>query len=83
MARRMRHLRAAMGNDNCRQFAARLGLSYHRWHNYESGYPVTLEAALVMVEAIPGLTLDWIFRGTLEPMPDQLRAKLAARSRSN
>jgi transcriptional regulator with XRE-family HTH domain len=75
MARRMRHLRRKLGDTGPR-FAARIGLSYHRWHNYESGYPVTLSAALQMVERIPGLTLDYIFRGKTDNLPKVLRDQL-------
>lgn|SRR5262249_7387191 len=64
VAKRLRHLRAVFsGDDNGARFAQRVGMSYTRWNNFENGFPLSLEAAHLLVKAVPGLTLDYLFYG--------------------
>src|SRR5262249_801563 len=64
VAKRLRHLRAVFsGDDNGARLARRVGMSYPRWNNFENGFPLSLEAAHLLVKAVPGLTLDYLFYG--------------------
>ena len=66
MAKRMRTIRHVYeGTDRGAgaRFAHRCGLTYTRWQNYESGYPLSLEAALAISEALPELTISYLLLG--------------------
>src|SRR5512139_2865256 len=80
MANRMRRIRLAFaGNDRGAgaRFAKRCGLTYTRWQNYESGYPLSLEAALQINEAFPDLTVSYLLLGHFEEsVPPRTRARL-------
>lgn len=40
-----------------------LGVGYQRWSNVETGHPLGIELALILVIRVPGLTLDWLYLG--------------------
>jgi transcriptional regulator with XRE-family HTH domain len=73
---RLRLLRAAISENNASKFAARIGVSSSRWANYEGDHPVPLAIAQKIIEAVPGLTLDWIYLGKPDGLPLALARRL-------
>ena len=72
LAQRMRRLRIYYEDDDTgaiSRFAVRVSLPVKRWSNYENGFPVGLPAAKDLVKRCPGLTLDWIYFGSLAGLP--------------
>jgi transcriptional regulator with XRE-family HTH domain len=63
-ADRMRRLRQLYGPTQVK-FCRRYGFSYSQWANFEAGKPVSHKAAMMLVEQIPDLSLDWIYLGTI------------------
>jgi transcriptional regulator with XRE-family HTH domain len=62
IARRLRRVREIYGpslTDFCQEYK----FSVSQWSNYESGFKPSLAVAEQLVAQIPGLTLDWIYRG--------------------
>jgi len=75
-ARRLRLLREVKGYKTASHFAREMGIEYKRWNNFENGYPLSKEAAFILVKRIPGLTLDWLFFGRLDGLSFQLAREL-------
>lgn len=65
VAARMRLLREVMNQPTQAAFAARYGFTHKQWNNIERGYPLTHTAAIQLVKALPGLSLDWIYLGMI------------------
>jgi hypothetical protein len=42
-------------------FCQRIGISAARWNNFERGLPLSKSVGILLVQKIPGLTLDWLF----------------------
>lgn len=62
IAARLRLLRATTGLSQ-QKFAARVGLGYQQWGNFEAAHGrIGIDAALTLCRAMP-VTLDWIYRG--------------------
>lgn len=76
VSQRVRRIRELMGYQNATAFCARYNLDYKRWKNYENGYAMPTDAAVQLCQIVPGLTLDWLFRGRLEGMPLDLIQRL-------
>jgi hypothetical protein len=76
MAKRLRHLRQSLSEDNIARWAQRVGIAYTRWHNFESGYPISIEAAIQLCRRINGLTLDYIYFGKPDGLPMHLHQRL-------
>lgn len=78
VAQRLRMLQDAY-DMNGRQFAAHVGIDYKNWHNWISGLPLPAPKALELCQRIPGLSLDWLYRGIVnEDMPLRLARRLDA-----
>ena len=75
LARRLRVLRASTKRSGP-NFAAWIGVEYARWNNYERGYALPAPIALILCQRVPGLTLDWLYRGRLEGMTLDLVRRL-------
>ncbi len=75
LASRLRLLRASTGRSGP-AFAEWIGIDYPRWNNYERGYPLPTPIALILCQRVPGLTLDWIYRGRFEGMTLDLVRRL-------
>jgi transcriptional regulator with XRE-family HTH domain len=60
---RLRRIRTHIAGDSQTEFAKRLGISLSRWNNIENGVPLGRDVAFRLVNAIPGLTLDYIYFG--------------------
>ena len=78
VAERLRLLRKAVSGDNQTAFAARLGIDVRRWNNFERGSPLSKEIAFLLVQKVPGISLDWIYLDRLETLPFALREELEA-----
>lgn len=76
LARRMRRLREVAGFETGTAFAAFLGVSPQRWNNVEIGVPLGNQMAFILVQKIPGLTLDWLYFGKPDGLPLALARKL-------
>jgi hypothetical protein len=75
-AQRARALREALGYTTSNAFAAFLGIGYQRWNHVENGHPLAREIALLLVQKVPGLTLDWLYLGRTEGLPIALARAL-------
>lgn len=76
---RMRTIRRMIeGDDDGAQvrFAQRLKINYRRWNNVERGKPVSIQLAEILVKAIPGLKLDWIYSGDTEVLNGTMLKRL-------
>lgn len=57
-------------------FANTLGVEFKRWNNFERGSPLSKEVAIILVQKIPGLTLDWLFLGHEDGLSLKLHRQL-------
>jgi hypothetical protein len=62
--KRLKIMREILSGDNQTDFAARLGIDFKRWSNYERGYPVPREVAFLLHKQFPGMSIEWIWFGT-------------------
>jgi hypothetical protein len=79
IARRLRVLRHYIAGNEAgsrQRFAARVGLEYKRWNNFERGLPLNRDVAIHLVKAIHGLTLDWVYLGREDGLPLKLQRDL-------
>lgn len=61
------------------EMARRLGFSTNRWNNYESGSQrITIIAVMKLVNAFPGVTMDWIYRGSPSGMSKEIWDRIQA-----
>ena len=67
-ARRLRLLRTHLGFESPRAFAEKLEISPQQLANLEDGFPLTTNVALRLCKKYPGLTLDWLYTGSVEPL---------------
>lgn len=72
---RAKRLRVTLGYSTVTAFAAFLRIEQKRWYNVENGYPLSKDLALLLVQRIPGLSIDWLWLGR----PDGLSLSLARR----
>lgn len=77
VARRLSVLREAVAGENQTAFATRLGIEVKRWNNFERGYALSKEIAFLLVQKIPGVTLDWLWLGNESGLPLKLQMELA------
>ncbi|WP_203070682.1 hypothetical protein [Falsiroseomonas ponticola] len=72
-----------MGYPKAPEFAALLGVGRTRYLNWENegpsgNYPAE-EAMAYLCDLLPGLTMDYIYRGVLDAVPTRLGIRLTAR----
>ena len=80
IARRLRALRSTTGLSQ-EKFAARCGLGYKQWGNFEGeAGRIGLDAALALVREF-GVTLDWIYLGHPYRMPAELLEQIRSAER--
>jgi transcriptional regulator with XRE-family HTH domain len=77
-AERMLRLRNTFGLTQA-AFAKEFGFTTRQWSNYENGRPVGHTAAMQLIEKIPGLSLDWIYRGRIEGLSVAMAVALGER----
>jgi DNA-binding XRE family transcriptional regulator len=77
--RRLRELRRAEGILTAAAFAQLLGATTARYGNIESGaYKLSIRVAHAVVDAVPGMTLDWLYYGREGGLEPPLRDRLLA-----
>ena len=63
--------------SNLAAFAAAMGLSYNQWNNiHSSGFPLSKDVAFKLVQALPGLTLDWLWFGYRQGLSHEIIQRL-------
>jgi len=67
---------AKMPGQTQTAFAAKVGLDVKRWNNYLRGWPLPQDAALILIKAIPGITYQWLWHGSLDGVPMALQTEL-------
>ncbi len=77
LATRLKALRFMIARDNQTTFAAQMGIEVKRWNNFERGSPLSKEIAFLLVQKIPGLTLDWLFLGREDGLTRTRQLELA------
>lgn len=77
VAHRLSVLRQAVAGENQTAFAIRLGIEVKRWNNFERGFSLSKEIAFLLVQKIPGVTLDWLWLGNESGLPLKLQMELA------
>ena len=76
-ARRIREVVSARFGYSQKEFAEKfLGVDYKLWNHAETGYSLGIKIALAVVNKVPGLTLDYIYRGDVRGMPENLIQEL-------
>ena len=78
VARRLRVLRKAEGDAKPVVWARRVGWSLSKLSNFESGVPLSKNAAIGLAKLIPGLTTDWLFLGREEGLSVDLLRRIEA-----
>lgn len=73
---RLKILRFMVAGNNQTAFAVRMGFGVKNWNNFERGHGLSKEAAIQLVQKVPGLTLDWLYLGKLDGLPLRLRDDL-------
>lgn len=83
VGKRLRLARLAFGVDSQGKFAEAAGLRANAYNMWETGenYP-GLDNAIKLCDRHAGLSLDWIFRGKLEGMPNWLSNAIAGLMRA-
>jgi hypothetical protein len=76
VAKRLQALRYHLAGDSQTAFALRYNIEVKRWNNFERGFSLSKEIALHLCQRIPGLTLDWLYRGVEGGLPVQLQREL-------
>jgi transcriptional regulator with XRE-family HTH domain len=74
-ADRMVRLREAFAPSQT-EFCQRYGFSVPQWSNYENGQPIGRKAAISLVHQIDGLSLDWLYLGTIEGLTVAMARRL-------
>ena len=76
---RLRELRRAQDILTAAAFAKILRAKPARYGNIESGsYELSIKVAHAIVEAVPGMTLDWLYYGRERGLEPLLRDRLLA-----
>jgi transcriptional regulator with XRE-family HTH domain len=75
-AARVRTLRKLLGFESATDFADFLGISVTRLHNIEKDSPLSREVAFLIVDKVPGITLDWLYFGRLNGLSFDLAQRL-------
>ncbi len=77
---RLAKIREAAGYKEQKAFAARFGFSMGQWNHWEQGMSIPWPQAMKLVESlknqVPGLTLDWIYRGDPRGLPLETMRRL-------
>lgn len=70
------HGARARGGDDCKAYAARLGMSYPRWKNAEKWGRVSKDMNRRLVADNPGLTEEFLKSGDVRGLGDETRVDL-------
>lgn len=78
VARRLIAVRQTVAGDNQSKFAAEMGIEVGTWNASERTGNLSRKNAVLLCTKIPGLTLDWLYRGVEDGLPVGLHRSLAA-----
>lgn len=83
IAERMVRLRKAVSKEfdlpTAAAFARHVKLSPNQWSNFETGYGrPSVDVGIQLCQKVPGLSLDWIFRGDRQGLSAAMLTKLDA-----
>jgi transcriptional regulator with XRE-family HTH domain len=74
---RLRAIRKVQGFEDAKEFAEFLGVSGQRYGNIEAGSSeLSKEIAFIIVEKVPGMTLDWLFLKSRDGLNPSLHERL-------
>lgn len=76
LADRLVRIREYLGHETQAAMARALKISHTSWNNFERGYPVPITVAMKVKQAVPGMTLDWLYEGDPSKLPLDLAAAL-------
>lgn len=76
VAERAKRLRLAFNYKTVPPFAAFLRIEPKRWYNVENGFPLGKDLGLLLVQRIPGLTLEWLWLGRTDRLTIDLARRL-------
>lgn len=76
LAQRLRAVMLAEGIPTQDAFAAKLGVDKKRLNNPMVGYTLSVDLAMRIRNAIPGMTRDWLYEGDETGLPVGLRDRL-------
>lgn len=76
--RRLKVMRMIISGENQEQFANRIGIEPKRWNNYEQGYPISREVALMLLHKCPQVSIEWLWLGTKRGLGEDFRRKVEA-----
>lgn len=79
---RVRLIRIVQGYETAEEFAGVLGVKRARLTNIENGFPLSIDVALRLVDAVPGLTLDWLYRDRSDFLTVDLARRIQAAARN-
>ena len=65
------------------RMARRLEIGFTRWHNAKSGGGLSQNLTLILLEQIPGLSVDWLLRGRPEGLSYEMARVLGAPDRTD
>lgn len=68
----------AMYGETQEVFAARIGVPFKRWNQYERGFPLPRNTAALIRSRISIGILEWIWFGDETFIPDEFRERLRA-----
>jgi transcriptional regulator with XRE-family HTH domain len=78
IAERLRLSREAL-DFNITTIARLIGSDASTWHNYEKAIRrISLDKALLL-KARTGISIEWVYSGDINSLPDHLRDKIQAR----
>ena len=75
---RLRRLRIAEGYPSHAGLAKRLEVNRSTWLRWEAGARLIPPAQADQLCALTGVTMDWIYRGQEDALPEHIAAKLRA-----
>src|SRR5262245_54843747 len=75
---RLKLLRMIVSGEKQGEFAARMGIDAKRWNNYELGYPIPREVALMLMHKLPGMSIEWLWIGRKDSLSLEYRRKIEA-----
>jgi hypothetical protein len=76
---RIKLLREITSGDSQNHFADKIGIDMKRWNNFERGYPLPRDVAFLLVDKLPGMSVDWIWFGWTGNLSPEWKRKLMAR----
>jgi len=75
---RLRLLREIVSGRSQQAFADQIGIPMKTWNNYERGYPVPRETAMLLMETFEGVSTDWLWYGMTGNLSEAFKKKVKA-----